>query len=120
MIDHVGIRTKQLAALTDFYEKALAPLGYAKLSAYDGGAGFGADGEVQLWLTASSEPSSSVHLAVSAATQKAVDQFHKAALAAGAKDNGKPGLRPDYSATYYAAFVIDPDGNNIEAVFHQG
>jgi catechol 2,3-dioxygenase-like lactoylglutathione lyase family enzyme len=119
MIDHIGIRTKRLAALTTFYEKALAPLGYSKLATYDGGAGFGANGAPQLWLAASSEAPSSMHIAVSAGTKKSVDQFYAAALAAGAKDNGQPGLRPEYSATYYAAFVIDPDGNNLEAVFHQ-
>ena len=116
MIDHIGIRTKRLSALTAFYEKALAPLGYTKLSVYEGGAGFGANGSPQLWLGESSAAPSSVHIAMSAKSQKAVDQFYAAALAAGAKDNGKPGLRADYSATYYAAFVIDPDGTNIEAV----
>lgn len=119
MIDHIGLRTGQFDALTRFYEAALAPLGWTKLVAFEGGAGFGRDGAPVLWIGASSEAPSSVHVAVSSATRKAVDAFHEAALAAGARDNGGPGLRPDYGPAYYAAFVIDPDGNNLEAVCQQ-
>ena len=119
MIDHIGLRTKQLGALTSFYERALAPLGYAKLSTYEGGAGFGTKDSLQLWLAESGDATSSVHVGLSAPSRKAVDEFHAAALAAGGRDNGKPGLRPDYGAGYYAAFVIDPDGNNLEALTYQ-
>jgi catechol 2,3-dioxygenase-like lactoylglutathione lyase family enzyme len=116
MLDHIGLRTKRLDALVKFYETALKPLGYAKLAAYEGGAGFGKGDSPRLWLGASKEAPSSVHVAIESPTRKAVEAFHAAALAAGAKDNGKPGLRADYGANYYAAFVIDPDGNNLEAV----
>ncbi|HLW92653.1 MAG TPA: VOC family protein [Roseiarcus sp.] len=116
MLDHVGLRTKKLDALVGFYEACLKPLGYAKVASYDGGAGFGKNGAASLWLGASKEAPSSVHLAFESPSRKAVDAFYKAAIDGGAKDNGKPGVRADYGASYYAAFVIDPDGNNIEAV----
>ena len=116
MLDHIGLRTKKLDALVGFYETCLKPLGYAKLSTYEGGAGFGKDGVSSLWIGASKEGPSSVHLAFHSPTRKAVDAFYKAAIEGGAKDNGKPGVRADYGESYYAAFVIDPDGNNIEAV----
>jgi catechol 2,3-dioxygenase-like lactoylglutathione lyase family enzyme len=116
MLDHIGLRTKKFDALVRFYETCLAPLGYAKLSAYEGGAGFGKDEIPSLWIGASQDGPSSVHLAFESPTRKAVDAFYDAAIAGGAKDNGKPGIRADYSANYYAAFLIDPDGNNIEAV----
>jgi catechol 2,3-dioxygenase-like lactoylglutathione lyase family enzyme len=116
MLDHIGLRTKKLDKLVAFYDACLEPLGYAKLSTYEGGAGFGKGEASSLWILASKEGPSSVHLAFESATRKAVDAFYKAAIEGGAKDNGKPGIRADYSANYYAAFVIDPDGNNIEAV----
>src|SRR5271170_7520589 len=116
MLDHIGLRTKKLDALVGFYETSLKPLGYAKLAAYDGGAGFGKGKTSSLWIVASKEGPSSVHVALESPTRKAVDAFYKAAIEGGAKDNGKPGIRADYSPTYYAAFVIDPDGNNVEAV----
>lgn len=119
MIDHIGLRTKKFDVLTKFYETTLAPLGWTKLVQFDGGAGFGRDGNPTLWIGASSAAPSSVHLAITSETRKAVDDFYAAAVASGAADNGKPGLRPDYHAAYYAAFVVDPDGNNIEAVCHQ-
>ncbi len=119
MIDHISLRTRRFDILTKFYEAALAPLGATKLVAFESGAGFGRDGAPTVWIGASTEAPSSMHLALSGSTRKAVDAFYAAALAAGARDNGKPGLRPDYHANYYAAFVIDPDGNNIEAVCHQ-
>lgn len=120
MIDHIGLRTKQFDVMAKFYEAALAPLGYTKLMGYDGGAGFGSDGKPALWVGASTDASSSTHLAVTSPTRQGVDAFYRAAMAAGGKDNGGPGLRPDYTPTYYAAFVIDPDGNNLEAVCHRG
>ena len=116
MIDHIGLRTAQFDVMSAFYEQALAPLGIKKLMAFDGGAGFGRDAPV-LWISLSSEPRSSIHLALSSSDQSAVRAFHAAALKAGAKDNGAPGPR-DYAPNYYAAFVLDPDGNNIEAVCH--
>lgn len=116
MLDHIGLRTKKFDALVGFYESCLKPLGYTKLMAYEGGAGFGKGDVPSLWIGDSKDGPSSVHLALESPTRKAVDAFYKAALEGGAKDNGKPGIRADYSPSYYAAFVIDPDGNNIEAV----
>jgi catechol 2,3-dioxygenase-like lactoylglutathione lyase family enzyme len=116
MINHIGLRTAQFDVMTAFYEQALAPLGIKKLVAYESGAGFGRDAPV-LWIGASSEPRSGIHLALSRSDKSAVRAFHAAALKAGAKDNGAPGPR-DYAPNYYAAFVIDPDGNNVEAVYH--
>lgn len=117
MLDHISLRTPQFDRLAAFYEKALAPLGASKLMAFEGAAGFGRDGIPTLWLGASDEGTSRMHLAVTAPSRAAVDAFYAAALAAGAKDNGAPGLR-DYAPNYYAAFVYDPDGNNLEAVCH--
>ena len=114
MLDHLGLRTKQFDALTAFYEKALAPLGCKKLMAFPGAAGFGRDAPT-LWIGESAHPTSSIHLAIKALDRASVDAFYAAAIAAGAKDNGPPGPR-DYTPDYYGAFVIDPDGNNLEAV----
>jgi catechol 2,3-dioxygenase-like lactoylglutathione lyase family enzyme len=117
MIDHIGLRSRDVTALVEFYEAALAPLGWTKLAEYEGGAGFGEKTPV-LWI-GKGNPPSAMHLALAGATRNAVNAFYTAALAAGAKDNGMPGLRPEYDANYYAAFVLDPDGNNLEAVCHQ-
>jgi catechol 2,3-dioxygenase-like lactoylglutathione lyase family enzyme len=117
MIDHIGLRTQNLAALSRFYQAALKPLGWSLLAEFDGGAGFGDENGPVLWLGAS-DAASSVHLALAVKSRDAVDRFYAAALAAGGADNGKPGLR-GYAPNYYAAFVIDPDGNNLEALCHQ-
>jgi catechol 2,3-dioxygenase-like lactoylglutathione lyase family enzyme len=117
MFDHVGITVRDFGQSVRFYQAALEPLGY-RLESHDekaASAGFGKPGAPQLWLNGGAKPSS-VHFALVAADRRAVDHFHAAALKAGARDNGPPGLRPDYGATYYAAFVHDPDGNNVEAV----
>jgi catechol 2,3-dioxygenase-like lactoylglutathione lyase family enzyme len=114
-IDHMGIGVSDLAASRAFYEAALAPLGYEVLREFDGGVGLGTDGTTSLFLLTSRPPLAGQHIAF-AADRAAVDAFHPAALAAGGTDNGGPGPRPNLSDTYYAAFVIDPDGNNIEAV----
>ena len=113
MFDHISLRTHQFDVMTAFYEKALAPLGIKKLMTFESGAGFGRD-KPGLWISKSGEPRSSVHLALTSPDQSVVRAFHAAALAAGAKDNGGPGPR-GFAPNYYAAFVIDPDGNNIEA-----
>lgn len=118
MLDHIGLRTRDLPRLERFYEAALAPLGHTKLTAWDGGAGFGSNAPT-LWLGVAEGMVSSMHLALNAKSRDEVDGFHAAALAAGARDNGAPGIRINYHPGYYAAFVIDPDGNNIEAVFHE-
>jgi catechol 2,3-dioxygenase-like lactoylglutathione lyase family enzyme len=119
MFDHIGIRTRHSASMSAFYESVLAPLGYTRLVSYEGGAGFGRNGVPELWI-GEGDAASSIHLALASQSRAAVDAFHTAALAAGAKDNGAPGIRADYAPSYYAAYVIDPDGNNLEAVCHSG
>ena len=115
MFDHIGLKVKDLKAAAAFYEKTLAPLGVGKTSESAESAGFGEPGAEGLWLL-NGKASGPVHLAFAAKSRKDVDAFHAAGLKAGAKDNGAPGLRADYSAHYYAAFLLDLDGNNIEAV----
>ena len=122
MIDHMTFRVADIAATRTFYEKALAPLGYA--AAYEGThdgvhmVGFGRDGKTDTWFVETRPATSAVHIAWTAPSRAAVDAFHRAALDAGGRDNGPPGVRAHYHAHYYGAFVIDPDGNNIEAVCH--
>ena len=119
MYDHVGLRVRDLEASLRFYGAALAPLGHVLGPHDDQGAGFGPPGEPALWLHhTEGAGGGGVHVAFRAATRSAVARFHEAALAAGGRDNGGPGPRPDYGPTYYAAFAIDPDGNNVEAVCH--
>jgi catechol 2,3-dioxygenase-like lactoylglutathione lyase family enzyme len=118
MLDHIGVHTNQFDRLARFYESVLAPLGYSKLASYEDAAGFGSD-KPELWIGTAQAKPTPIHIALAAPGSAAVDAFYAAALAGGGKDNGPPGLRPDYSPGYYAAFVLDPDGNNIEAVYHQ-
>jgi catechol 2,3-dioxygenase-like lactoylglutathione lyase family enzyme len=115
MYDHIGLKVKDLAASVRFYEAALAPLGHVLCSRDDSGAGFGPAGEPALWLYAGGG-GSGAHVAFRASDRAAVDRFYSAGREAGGKDNGGPGVRADDSPTYYAAFLIDPDGNNVEAV----
>lgn len=118
MYDHIGLRVKDLDAAVDFYRTALEPLGYALCSREDACAGFGPQNAPALWLHAAGEvTSANTHVAFRAANRGAVDHFHAAGLRAGGRDHGKPGLRADYGPRYYAAFLLDPDGNNVEAVF---
>jgi len=117
MYDHIGLRTKDIDASVGFYAAALAPLGYQLCARDESGAGFGPLGEPALWLyPAAGAEGSRVHIAFRAPDRAAVDRFHEEGLGKGGRDNGAPGLRADYSPTYYAAFLLDPDGNNIEAV----
>jgi catechol 2,3-dioxygenase-like lactoylglutathione lyase family enzyme len=117
MYDHIGLKVKDLEASTRFYEQALAPLGHVVGSRDGSSAGLGPAGAPALWLYASDgAPVAATHVAFRAANRAAVDAFHENGLAAGGRDNGHAGPRTDYSPTYYAAFLIDPDGNNIEAV----
>lgn len=126
MLDHIGIRCADLAASRAFYDKALAPLGYSlvmhvtKEMTGDGTEhlGYGTKDKPFFWLS-QGQAAGSVHIAFAASSRKAIDAFHAAALAAGARDNGAPGLRPHYHPDYYGAFVLDPDGNNVEAVSHR-
>jgi catechol 2,3-dioxygenase-like lactoylglutathione lyase family enzyme len=119
MIDHVTVSVSNLASSKGFYEQAFVPLGYRLALgkedifwAFD--LGDGALFEIQ--RSATGQPPTRVHVAFRAKSKAEVDAFYQAALAAGAKENGPPGPRPDYSASYYACFVLDPDGNNIEAM----
>lgn len=117
MYDHIGLRVRDLEASLRFYEAALAPLGHVLGPRDDLGAGFGPPGGPALWLHRSGGAGGAgAHVAFRAATRAAVARFHAAGLGAGGRDNGGPGPRPDYGPAYYAAFLIDPDGNNVEAV----
>jgi catechol 2,3-dioxygenase-like lactoylglutathione lyase family enzyme len=117
MYDHIGLKTNNLDASVRFYAAALAPLGCELCGRDESGAGFGPPGAPALWLyPATGAEGSRVHLAFTAPDRAAVDRFHKAGLGTGGRDNGAPGLRADYSPTYYAALLLDPDGNNVEAV----
>jgi catechol 2,3-dioxygenase-like lactoylglutathione lyase family enzyme len=116
MYDHIGLRVKHLDTSARFYQTALASLGHVPGASDATYAGFGPKGAPALWLHANPDAKGGAHVALRAPNRAAVDQFYQAGLAAGGRDNGAPGLRPDYSPTYYAAFLIDPDGNNVEAV----
>jgi len=133
MIDHIGMPVSDIARATEFYQKALAPLGLGivmEVSAAETGhgaaVGFGPPGKAEdfqsgkpsFWIGEGARLTGPIHVAFVASSRAAVDAFYRAGLAAGGKDNGPPGLRPHYHANYYAAFVLDPDGNNIEAVCH--
>lgn len=118
MFDHVGFRVGNLEASRNFYLAALAPLGVGVAMEGPYGVGLGRGGKPSLWLSQGEPPSSPLHIAFAAKNRAEVDAFHAAALAAGGKDNGAPGLRPHYHPNYYGAFAIDPDGHNIEAVCH--
>ena len=125
MIDHIGIPVSDYARSKDFYEKALGPLGYTLIKEVQQdqnnspAAGLGARGKPDFWIGGEGGLNHPVHIALVANDRATVDAFDKAALAAGAKDNGPPGLRAHYHPNYYGAFVLDPDGHNIEAVCHK-
>jgi catechol 2,3-dioxygenase-like lactoylglutathione lyase family enzyme len=126
MLDHIGFAVADFDRSKSFFEAALAPLGISLLMALtaeqtgaDSHAGFGADGKPFFWIGNDKTASTAVHVAFAARDRAAVKAFYEAALAAGGRDNGAPGLRPHYHQNYYGAFVFDPDGNNIEAVCHR-
>ena len=126
MLDHIGIAVADIEGSRRFYAAALAPLGYAMTKDLGQAAGFGvaeggkrsSDPAGEFWIAQGDPHPPLTHVAFSAASRVAVGAFHEAALAAGGRDNGGPGLRPQYHADYYAAFIFDPDGYNIEAVCH--
>lgn len=115
--DHIGLKVSDVGASVRFYQSALAPLGFVLCSRDDAGAGLGPPGEPVLWLYAAPGAApGGAHVAFRADDRAAVDRFHSAGVAAGGRDHGRPGVRADYSPSYYAAFLLDPDGNNVEAV----
>ena len=118
MYDHVGLKVKDVDASVRFYQAVLAPLGLGLDSQDKTWAGLGPKGAPALWLYQADRKSSAAgtHVGFTAPDRAAVDRFHAAGLEAGGQDNGKPGIRKDYGPKYYAAFLLDPDGNNVEAV----
>jgi catechol 2,3-dioxygenase-like lactoylglutathione lyase family enzyme len=131
MLDHTGIVVSDFKRSRAWYVAALAPIGYAVLMEFSGsetghadvaGLGDKAAGKPDFWITGASAAGTAtkppLHIAFRAANHAAVDNFYKAAMSAGGRDNGAPGLRPHYHPNYYGAFVIDPDGHNVEAVCH--
>lgn len=118
MIDHIIITVSDYEASKAFYLAALAPLGYEVIMEFGRAAGLGADGKPDFWLRQQEAARPPIHIAFASRDRSTVDRFYEAAMAAGGRDNGGPGLRPDYHPNYYGAFVFDPDGNNIEAVCH--
>jgi catechol 2,3-dioxygenase-like lactoylglutathione lyase family enzyme len=127
MIDHTGIIVSDFEKSKRFYETALAAIGYTLLSEFPASvtghtdvAGFGANGTSDFWISRGTPNKPGVHIAFAVDDRALVDAFHRAGLAAGGTDNGGPGLRPHYHPGYYGAFVLDPDGHNIEAVCHHG
>jgi catechol 2,3-dioxygenase-like lactoylglutathione lyase family enzyme len=125
MFDHIGFSVADLARSRAFYVAALAPLGFSPVmdvtreqtGGYEG-TGFGPPGRPQFWIGTGETHSGPTHVALAASDRAAVDAFHRASMAAGGIDNGAPGLRPHYHPNYYGAFVLDPDGHNVEAVCH--
>jgi len=123
VLDHISFTVSDYAASRAFYDAVLAPLGIEfvmEMAPAEGArvAGYGRGGRPQFWFASGGISRGRVHVAFGAANRADVDAFHAAALATGARDHGAPGLRPEYHASYYAAFAYDPDGNNIEAVTH--
>jgi len=125
MLDHIGYPVADFGESKRFYSAALAPLSIALVmevtaeqTGKDAHAGFGTKDKPFFWIGTGAKKSGSTHVAFTAGSRAQVDAFYKAALAAGGKDNGRPGIREHYHPNYYGAFVLDPDGNNIEAVCH--
>ena len=125
MIDHIGFPVSDYPRAKDFYGKALAPLGYTLIMEVQQNeqdapaAGFGKGGKPDFWIGGEGGLGKAIHIAILADSRTEVDAFYQAAMAAGAKDNGQPGVRAHYHPNYYGAFVLDPDGHNIEAVCHK-
>jgi catechol 2,3-dioxygenase-like lactoylglutathione lyase family enzyme len=115
VIEHVSLHCKNVKKSRAFYERALKPLGYRVTQVFPTAVGFKADGHTSFWVS-KGKIGTPTHIAFRARSRAAVEAFHRAALEAGGRDHGAPGLRSEYSPTYYAAFVLDPDGHNMEAV----
>ena len=118
MIDHIGLIVSDYSRSKSFFEEAFAPLGYSLLMEHGiSGGGFGQGGKPDFWIK-QGESGGGVHVALASLDRKTVDAFYEAAMSAGGTCNGAPGPRPEYHPSYYGAFVLDPDGNNIEVVCH--
>jgi catechol 2,3-dioxygenase-like lactoylglutathione lyase family enzyme len=119
MLDHVTIGVTDVERSKKFYDRALRPLGIARLYAEaEEYAGYGISPKAFFWIGLRDIPQTGSHIAFTAHDRATVDRFHAEAIAAGGRDNGRPGIRPDYHPDYYGAFILDPDGHNIEAVCH--
>jgi catechol 2,3-dioxygenase-like lactoylglutathione lyase family enzyme len=119
MLDHVTIGVRDIEQSKKFYDRALRPLGITRLYGEgEGFAGYGLSPKAFFWIGSRDTPQTGNHIAFTAQNRATVDRFHDEAIAAGGSDNGPPGIRPHYHANYYGAFVLDPDGHNIEAVCH--
>jgi catechol 2,3-dioxygenase-like lactoylglutathione lyase family enzyme len=123
MFDHISLGVRDLQRSRRFYDSALKPLGFTALSVGDDSLGYGRQA-IALWLSPSAspppvDPRSGLHFCFTAPSRAAVDEFHRAGLAAGGRDNGAPGVRADYGPTYYAAYIVDPDGYRLEALCNQ-
>lgn len=118
MLDHIGLEVSDVKKAKDFFLTALKPFGYELFMEWEKWVGFSVDGKPDFWLKEGKQTTPSVHVAFRAKNRKVVDEFYKAALSAGGKDNGAPGIREIYHPNYYGAFVLDFDGHNIEAVCH--
>ena len=118
LFDHVTLCVRDLSLSRAFYEEALKPLAVRVVQSSQGPLGFVTDRRGDFWIKEAAPAAAPVHVAFAARDRATVDAFHRAAVQAGGTDNGAPGLRPHYGTGYYAAFVLDPDGNNVEAVFN--
>ena len=118
ILDHIDFSVSDSGRSKDFFSRALAPLGITLVMEVEGWTGFGRDGKPELWFGQGETPQRPMHIAFAAADRAQVRAFHEAALQAGGKDNGAPGLRTIYHPNYYGAYVIGPDGHNVEAVCH--
>lgn len=116
MIDHITLHVSDYGKSKLFFERALAPLGYSVIMEFGAVGGLGAAGKPDFWIAQGD--GKAIHVAFASSNRSTVDAFYHAAIAAGGRDNGAPGLRPQYHPNYYGAFVLDPDGNNIEVVCH--
>ena len=118
ILDHIGLAVRDFARSSTFFRRSLAPLGIQTVLEGEGWAMLGKDGRPEFWIGVHGIPPGPIHLAFAAESYERVEGFHREGLAAGGIDNGAPGPRPKYSPGYHGAFLLDPDGHNVEAVWH--